>query len=172
MISLLRRFILDKIFPDNNVLSNTSTNYSVVLRETKIDTMRYFLIVSTLLFSITVEAQYGENRDPNSKTIEIVVDEIAAYPGGNSAIAIFLENNMRFPQEVVQGKVKGAVEVKFVVHKDGSLSNFEMEEIMNDCEACNQEALRVCQLMENWIPAKKRGANVDSYYILPIKFEW
>ncbi len=61
----------------------------------------------------------------------------------------------------------GNVKIRFVVDKDGKLSNFTIVESSNPL--FEAEALRVLKLSPNWIPGYVEGEAVKSYRLLPIK---
>ncbi|MCJ8291800.1 MAG: energy transducer TonB [Crocinitomicaceae bacterium] len=105
----------------------------------------------------------------------IVVEEIvelaeveAIFPGGNEAMMKFISDNVKYP-EIDRGLGnQGRVYVRFVVEKDGSLSNLKI--MRGVSETIDREAKRVIRLMPKWTPGEIRGKAVRSRSLLPIKF--
>jgi protein TonB len=65
--------------------------------------------------------------------------------------------------------VKGKVFIRFMVKKNGELSNIYLVKGLTN--ACNMEAIKVVKKMPSWIPATQKGNVVSSWYTLPIYFE-
>ena len=94
----------------------------------------------------------------------------AGFPGGEAAWRDYLRKTLNAETPVDNGATAGkyTVIVKFVVSKDGSLSDIKCE---NDpgfgmCE----EAVRVIKKTKNWTPAIQNGKNVHAYRRQPIIF--
>lgn len=80
----------------------------------------------------------------------------------------FIYGNLKYPQIAKKEKCQGTVYVKFVVEKDGTLSNHE---IIRDIGCgCGDEALRLIKLMPAWEPATRHGRPVRLQFNLPIRF--
>jgi TonB family protein len=81
----------------------------------------------------------------------------------------FISENLNYANIANNGCVEGTVYVKFIVEKDGAISNGV---IVRDIGAgCGQEALRIIQKMPKWLPGKQRGHPVRVQVTVPIKFE-
>ena len=63
----------------------------------------------------------------------------------------------------------GTVYVRFVVSKDGSIS--EVKTIRGISADCDKEAMRVVSMMPPWRPGKQNGKPVFVRFVLPIKFK-
>lgn len=94
----------------------------------------------------------------------------AGFPGGDDAWRNYLRKTLNAGKPVENGASGGryTVIVKFVVSKDGSLSDIKCE---NDpgfgmCE----EAVRVIKKTKNWIPAVQNGQHVNAYRRQQITF--
>jgi len=98
------------------------------------------------------------------------VEVEAEFPGGQAAWVNFLKKNLNteVPGDNGAGEGTYTVTVKFVVSKDGSLSDISCE---NDpgFGIC-QEAMRVLKKTKNWTPAIQNGRNVNAYRRQPITF--
>lgn len=62
----------------------------------------------------------------------------------------------------------GTVYLKFIVEKDGTLTNIEIGRGVS--QLLDAEAIRVVSLMPNWTPATQNGEPVSVHYTLPINF--
>lgn len=115
------------------------------------------------------------NGDIQIKTIEKpkpkidveheVVDEIALYPGGRSAMIDFINSNIRLSS--VEGS--GKVFVKFLIDKEGKISKVMPLKDARDCFGCLESAIEVIKAMPKWTPAKIDGEPVKAWYSIPIE---
>lgn len=105
--------------------------------------------------------------DPDEE-ICLTADQPAEFPGGLTELMRWLCANMRYPEEAVKKEIEGRVVVRFVVGKDGTVSN---PTIVNSVDPMlDREALRVIRSMPKWIPGENDGEPVAVYYNLPITF--
>lgn len=77
------------------------------------------------------------------------------FKQGKKALAEFIRTN----RKPVFHTVKDPVGVKFLVDTAGHLSGFRISTPINDCPACNEEALRIAKLMPDWEPGYRRKDN-------------
>ena len=80
----------------------------------------------------------------------------------------YIGNNLQYPEEAKEKGVQGRVVVKFIVEKDGSISNVEVNQSVDP--DLNNEAMRVIKNMPKWNPAKQNGTEVRAYYDVPVTF--
>lgn len=117
----------------------------------------------------TQVAVVKEADDENKIFNKVEVE--AAFPGGEAAWRNYLQKTLNGNVPVDNGAGEGTytVIVKFVVSKDGSLSDVNCE---NDpgFGMC-QEAVRVIKKTKNWTPAIQNGRNVNAYRRQPITFQ-
>ena len=90
------------------------------------------------------------------------------FPGGLSALYAYLRQNIKYSVAAKEMGVQGTVYVRFVVEKDGSISNVEV--LRGIGGGCDEVAVRVVKNMPAWIPGKQMGRAVRVSYTLPIKF--
>ena len=96
------------------------------------------------------------------------VEQQPSFPGGQGAMFSYISNNLRYPQKAAENAVEGRVSVKFIVEKDGSISNVEVNR--SDDADLDNEAIRVIKSMPKWNPAKQDGTEVRAYYNVPVTF--
>lgn len=101
--------------------------------------------------------------------VYMAVEKPSEFPGGLEALSKWLGQNLRYPKEAQEEGVQGKVIVKFVINKDGSISDVSVAKGVY--LYLDQEAIRVVKCMPKWIPGKNNGVPVRSYYYLPINFK-
>ncbi len=97
------------------------------------------------------------------------VDQEAIFTG-KSGIYTFLVSNVLYPQQAIGNKTEGKVTVKFIVEKDGSISDIKViGKRLGD--GLDEEAIRVVSLTSGmWAPAIKNEIVVRSYFRVPVMF--
>lgn len=105
------------------------------------------------------------------------VEEEASFPGGDEGWRQFLMKNLH-PERIVdlvkipRGKksLKQTVIVKFIVLRDGTLTEIKAENAEQVDPYCAAAAIRVIKLSPNWIPAYQNGRKVNAVRRQPISF--
>jgi TonB family protein len=93
---------------------------------------------------------------------------IPSYLTGKSEALKFFARNTKYPISALKAKVEGRVLVKFVVERDGSISDIDIYKgVSPDLDA---EAIRVLNMMPKWIPDKQKGEKEAETFIMPISF--
>ncbi|MBQ6195525.1 MAG: TonB family protein [Prevotella sp.] len=105
---------------------------------------------------------------PEDTTIYNNVEVMPSYPGDMTECYMFVARQMHYPEEAEEKGIEGRVLIRFVVEKDGRLTNFEVIETPDPL--LSDEALRVLKQMPKWIPAKNKGKDVRCRYSMPILF--
>jgi len=132
------------------------------------------LLTSCLLIQAQTadSAKTTENNNLKENKIEkevfLVVEEAPEFPGGQDAMMKFLADNITYPKEALDSLIHGTVYVNFIVEPDGSVSNIEVKRGIGG--GCDEEAVRVIQMMPKWKPGTQRGEPVRVQYSLPIRF--
>ena len=121
-------------------------------------------------------------KESEAAPIFKVVEEMPRFPGcedqdltkkekqdcATNLLLRFLSQNIRYPSIARENGIQGTVVVRFVVERDGSISNAEvMREIGGGCGA---EALRVVKSMPQWRAGMQQGRAVRVQYNLPVNF--
>ena len=116
----------------------------------------------------TQVVEVKKEDDENKIFTKVEVD--AAFPGGDAAWSNFLQKNLNADVPVENGANEGkyTVVVKFVVSRDGSLSDISCE--TDPGHGMCAEAIRVIKKTKNWTPAIQNGRNVNAYRRQPITF--
>jgi TonB family protein len=117
---------------------------------------------------------FPEDFDPPSPHPDhpvTFVEEEADFPGGFREMVKFINDNIDYPQEAIDLGIKGRVTVRFVVEKDGRVSNVSVVGSLDRCKACDSAAVQVVEKMPPWTAGKNGGRAVRTWVTLPIKFE-
>jgi TonB family protein len=104
-----------------------------------------------------------------SKNQKERIDILPEYPGGPDAFNKFLKENINYPKQSKKDNIEGTVMAKFIISKTGKIKDLGIKESVNP--EIDNEAIRVIQLMPNWIPGEKDGEKVDVQFFLPIGFK-
>lgn len=110
--------------------------------------------------------KHVHQKKNNDENIYEVVEQMPSFPGGQEALMTYINNNIKYPDEVCG---QGRVIVSFVVEKDGSITNATIRRSVDP--AFDREALRVISSMPKWIPGKNNGRNVRVRFNVPVQFK-
>ena len=113
-----------------------------------------------------VDQYLAERKD----TINVYdcVEQMPSFPGGSQKLKEFIEENLRYPKELEETCVQGRVIVRFIVERNGKLSNVKVVKSVHP--ALDKEALRIVKLMPRWIPGRQNGITVRVKFYIPIIF--
>ena len=92
----------------------------------------------------------------------------AEFPGGNSAIAQFIVDNVQYPPKAMRRNWQGQIIVTFIVETDGTLTDIQAQ---NGKKVLRQEAERLIYIMPRWTPGEANGKIVRTRCTLPINFQ-
>lgn len=105
----------------------------------------------------------------DEEEIFVVVEEMPKFPGGDSALYMYLCMNLNYPDAARENEIEGKVFITFTVEKDGSISNIR---VLRDIGGgCAQAAVEVVKNMPRWEPGRQRGVAVRTQFTLPIHFQ-
>jgi len=103
-------------------------------------------------------------------SIYTLVEKMPEFVGGIDSLFSYLKANIVYPEREKKNDIQGTVYVNFIVETDGSIA--EIKIIRGLSENCDNEVIRVMELMPNWIPGENSdGEKVSVYYNLPINFK-
>ncbi|MBZ4035404.1 energy transducer TonB [Flavobacterium sp. 17A] len=103
----------------------------------------------------------------NSKIFNTIdVDVKPDFKGGINKFYAFLKKNYIVPKDPDDnGSLQGGIFTKFIIEKDGSISNIEV--IRDIGYGTGEELERVLKLCPDWNPAMKDGKPVRCLYSFP-----
>lgn len=98
-----------------------------------------------------------------------MVEQKPSFPGGESAMYKWLQDNIIYPAAASEEGVQGKVTVQFIVEKDGSITHVQV--VRGKHPALDAEAARVIRKMPRWTPGRNNGQPVRVTYHLPVQFK-
>ena len=127
--------------------------------------LKVALMMFVLLFSfMTSTAQTKKNN-----MVFDVVEVMPQFPGGQIAMMKYIMENMKYPEQAMKEGIQGRVAVRFIVEKDGSIS--DVKPVLSVHPLLNKEAVRVVESMPKWTPGKQNGKPVRVRFNLPVMFK-
>ena len=142
---------------------------TIVSNDTKIDT-------PDLLFSDDASA-FDDFEFEVEEVVENIVEEeifvtaeeMPTFQGGDlSKFRNWVQSNVKYPQIALENGIQGNVVIKFVVEKDGKLSNIQV--LQTPDKTLADAAVQVLQKSPKWKPGKQRNKPVRVTYTLPVSF--
>lgn len=97
-----------------------------------------------------------------------VVEEMPAFPGGESGLMDYIYKNLRYPFAAANKKIENCVICTFIIDIHGTVTQVEV--VQSAHPLLDKEALRVVKSLPKWRPAKQHGKPVRVKYTLPIVF--
>lgn len=143
--------------------------------------MKKLLTIGVLLFCISVGFTAHASNDDDITEVEVesefpeVTYELAnvqikpEFPGGESAMYVFLGTNLHYPAEAQKQGIQGMVIVSFTIDKDGSIT--EAKAVRSPHESLSKEAVRMILSMPKWTPGMNNGQPVRVNFTLPVRFK-
>jgi TonB family protein len=117
---------------------------------------------------LLMKKQAPKAQTINGEDIFVVVENMPEFPGGEKALIGYLSKGIVYPDKAKKEGIQGTVYIKFVVAKDGSISNVEVTRGIEP--SLDAEAVKVIKSMPNWKPGMQGGKPVNVAYTIPIRF--
>ena len=127
--------------------------------------LKVALMMFVLLFSFMTSTAQTKKND----MVFDVVEVMPQFPGGQIAMLQYLMKNIKYPEQAMKEGIQGRVTVRFIVEKDGSIS--DVKPVLSVHPLLNKEAVRVVKSMPKWSPGKQNGKPVRVQLIVPIMFK-
>lgn len=120
------------------------------------------------LNELIVNGTGGNGIVEEKEEILTFVSEMPEFKGGHDKLQEFFQKHIIYPDHAKDNNIEGTVWISFVVHKDGSLSDFKVVKSIG--HGCDEEALRVAKMMPHWNPGKANGVAKTVSRKCPIAF--
>ena len=127
--------------------------------------LKVALMMFVLLFSFMTSTAQTKKND----MVFDVVEVMPQFPGGQIAMLKYLMENIKYPEQAMKEGIQGRVTVRFIVEKDGSIS--DVKPILSVHPLLNKEAVRVVESMPKWSPGKQNGKPVRVRFNVPVMFK-
>jgi len=114
----------------------------------------------------------AETGEPNSNEPMITVQEPAEYPGGFEALGKDVSGylNNHYPQVAIENGISGKVYLKFVVERDGSVSDIQVIRGNELGGGLSEVAINAVKQLKKFRPGRQNGHLVRQYFMCPITF--
>ena len=117
-------------------------------------------------YTLPVTFKLQDKLEPEKpKDVEVK----AEFPGGEEALSQFLKDHIKYPPKAAKKRIQGRVEVAFWIDKSGKVHDVKVVDSVD--KDLDKEAVRVCKLLPNFIPATVNGEPVEVLFKLPIRFK-
>ena len=127
--------------------------------------LKVALTMLVLLFSFMTSTAQTKKND----MVFDVVEVMPQFPGGQIAMLQYIMKNIKYPEQAMKEGIQGRVAVRFIVEKDGSIS--DVKPILSVHPLLNKEAVRVVESMPKWTPGKQNGKPVRVRFNVPVMFK-
>jgi periplasmic protein TonB len=98
----------------------------------------------------------------------IYIEQMPQFPGGYSALKLFISSNLKYPADAINRKVQGIVMISFIVEKDGSIKRIIITKAVDP--VVDFEAVRIIASMPHWKPASNHGKLIAAMIMIPVNF--
>ena len=97
------------------------------------------------------------------------VEQMPQFPGGDIELLRYLKSHLNYSKDIV-GETDQKVIVQLLIWKTGEVKEVKLVRL---CEipVLNEEALRVCKSLPNFIPGRQNGVPVSVLYLIPVTFK-
>ncbi len=110
------------------------------------------------------------NLEVSKDKTQIIGDKTEAeFPSGQDAMMNFIRSNIRYPETAKELGVEGRVIVGFTIDPFGKIKNIKIQRGIG--HGCDEEAMRIIEIMPNWEPATINGVPSETQMNLPIYFK-
>jgi len=124
----------------------------------------------TLVYDEPEEVVYEEVvEEPEPEKIYTFTEQMPQFPGGEEALNAFIYEHIEYPEMAQDAGIAGNVVVCFVVASDGSIHSIEV--VRGIGGGCDEEVVRVVQLLPTWEPGQQNGQPVSVQFVLPVRFQ-
>ena len=118
----------------------------------------------TMLFGFSITEAQAQGKDK----VYDIVEVMPQYPGGMPELMQYLAKNIKYPIQAQKKGIEGRVTVRFIVEKDGSISNVTV--VRHIHPLLDKEAVRVIKAMPKWSPGMLNGKPVRVKFNIPVAF--
>lgn len=102
-------------------------------------------------------------------TDNALVEQPAEYPGGESALIAFLQQNTKYPAIAQEQELQGVVVLRFQVNKDGTIGQVRVSRSLS--KECDEEAMKAVKKLKRFTPARSNGKPVPVWFTAPVRFQ-
>jgi TonB family protein len=159
--------------PDGKYSIKTAFSITGVTGEQKNADIRQpegYSYIGEVVIRSYLPATTNAKSDPtDSRVYDFVsLETQPTFPGGMEKFYAYLKENVLYPAEAKANKLEGKVFLSFIVEKDGSLMDIQVQRGLGG--GTDEEAVRVLKACPRWTPGTQNGNVVRVKYNIPISF--
>lgn len=109
----------------------------------------------------TLTAPHSDSEDDSYSTS-------AQFPGGNESGADYLKRQRQYPEQARLYLIQGIVHLAFTISTTGEIKNIDVTREVG--MGCDEEAIRLLEIMPVWTPALENGIPVSSRFTMTVGF--
>lgn len=134
------------------------------------------LIIALSVLKVAGYAQGNQQGTINVKratgndSIYSSVEQMPVFQGGDARLLKFIQANFVYPKTALENGISGTTYLTFTINRNGNIENAKVLRGIPGCPECDEEALRIVNLMPAFIPGKKDGTPVSVQFNLPLRF--
>ena len=118
---------------------------------------------------VQIDAFAEEGEEEEELEVFVRVEDMPTFQGkGLNAFRNYIQQNISYPIIAQDNGIQGTVYIKFIVDKDGSISNVTL--LRGVDPSLNEEAIEAIKNAPKWEPGKQRGKPVRVSCTVPIAF--
>lgn len=131
-------------------------------------TLNVKLLEDASQLSEVVVTGHGYNKSSLDEVVAPVI-KLAEPLGGRKAYNKYLENNLRYPAQALENKIKGKVTIEFTVGTNGELRDFNVMKSLG--YGCDEEVVRLLKDGPKWSPSIEDNVALESNVRVKMKFD-
>lgn len=135
--------------------------------------MKAFSILS-LVSVIGISLLLSVNANGQEKTQDFPYVEVEVKPtfqnGSAQDFALWINGNLKYPEEAKKAKVGGKAYVSFIIGTDGKVGDVKLLRSTGN-ESLDNEIVRVVKSSPDWTPGEVKGEKVKVTFVLPVVFK-
>ena len=117
----------------------------------------------------TIDKPVDVIEDPEKAPPVLIVEEMPVFPGGDMERLRYLAANIQYPIQATENGIQGTVYFQFIVDSKGNITDVKI--LRGIGGGCDEEALRVINMMPQWKPGRQNGRTVRVIYNMPVVFK-
>jgi protein TonB len=99
----------------------------------------------------------------------LIAEEMPKFQGGDlGKFRSWVNQEIKYPRIAAENNIQGKVILKFVIERDGTLTN--IEEMASPDRSLTEETVRILKMSPKWTPGKQRDKPVRVAYVLTIDY--
>jgi protein TonB len=126
-----------------------------------------------IAFLTFVKISFSQHTNENENQEEIILvdpDIPATFPGGEVGLLKFIKENLKYPDTCNSLEATGRVYLRFVVEKDGNITNIEVEKNLTGCDQFAIACMGLLSSMPKWEPGGTQ--DINERYFEPMRITY